>query len=112
MKIVVLDGFTLNPGDLEWKSFESLGEIDVYERTPSSDLSEALRTGVIAGAAVDVLSSAPPPRDNPLLAEERCRITPHPAWATLAARRRLMRQAFENLSSFLQGDMINIVNGY
>lgn len=76
-----------------------------------SDLADALREGVIAGAAVDVLSSEPPPPDNPLLGEKRCRITPHLAWATLAARRRLMRRAFENLDSFLHGQAINVVNG-
>jgi len=76
-----------------------------------NDLTQALRERVIAGAAVDVLSSEPPPPDNPLLGEERCRITPHLAWATLAARRRLMRQAFENLAAFSSGAAINVVNG-
>ena len=34
MKIVILDGYTLNPGDLDWKGFEALGEVTVYDRTP------------------------------------------------------------------------------
>ena len=38
MKIVVLDGFTLNPGDLSWEALESLGLCEIYERTPPVDL--------------------------------------------------------------------------
>ena len=42
MKIVVLDGYTLNPGDLSWKSFENLGEITVYDRTPEEKITERI----------------------------------------------------------------------
>ena len=73
------------------------------------DLAEALNRGRIAGAALDVLSVEPPPADNPLLAAANCIITPHIAWATFAARTRLMRIAAENLKAFLAGKPVNVV---
>ena len=68
-----------------------------------ADLAAALRAGRIAGAAVDVLSTEPPPADNPLLSAPRCLVTPHLAWATAAARRRLIAIAADNLRAFLAG---------
>ena len=73
-------------------------------------LAEALNAGRIAGAAVDVLSVEPPPAGNPLLRARNCLITPHLAWATRAARKRLMRVAVENVRAFLAGQPVNVVN--
>ena len=73
-------------------------------------LADALNSGRLAGAAVDVLSPEPPPADNPLLTANNCIITPHLAWATRAARSRLMQIAVENVRSFLQGKPQNLVN--
>ena len=42
MKIVILDGYTENPGDLSWEGFENIGELDVYDRTSLSDIKEAI----------------------------------------------------------------------
>ena len=42
MKIVVLDGYTENPGDLSWKGLESLGELTVYDRTPEEQVVERI----------------------------------------------------------------------
>lgn len=72
-------------------------------------LAQALRDGVLAGAGLDVLSSEPPHADNPLLTAPRCIVTPHVAWATLAARRRLMATAVENVRAWLAGAPINLV---
>ncbi|WP_159882071.1 D-2-hydroxyacid dehydrogenase [Paenibacillus puerhi] len=74
------------------------------------DLADALRAGTIAGAALDVLSAEPPDADNPLLRAPNCIITPHIAWATLEARRRLMDTAVDNVRCFLQGKPANVVN--
>jgi glycerate dehydrogenase len=74
------------------------------------DLAEALNTNRIAGAALDVLSSEPPASDNPLLSARNCLITPHIAWATLEARRRLLHAAAENIRAFLEGNPRNVVN--
>ncbi len=73
-------------------------------------LASALRDGVIAGAGVDVLSVEPPPADNPLLHAPNCFITPHLAWATRAARRRLIDELVANLESFLAGESRNRVD--
>jgi glycerate dehydrogenase len=72
-------------------------------------LADALNSGCIAGAAVDVLSKEPAPADNPLLTAKNCIITPHLAWATRAARSRLMEIAVENVRAFLQGRPQNVV---
>jgi glycerate dehydrogenase len=74
------------------------------------DLAEALNTGQLAGAAVDVVSSEPIQPDNPLLAAKNCLITPHIAWATLSARRRLMETTVSNISNFIAGTPTNVVN--
>jgi glycerate dehydrogenase len=72
-------------------------------------LAEALQRGTIAGAGLDVLSVEPPRPDNPLLTAPNCIITPHMAWATTAARRRLTRVLEENLAAFLAGQPQNVV---
>jgi glycerate dehydrogenase len=75
-----------------------------------ADLAAALTNGTIAGAGIDVLSKEPPPADNPLLKAPNCLITPHIAWATRAARERLLKVAVENLGCFLKEKPINVVN--
>jgi glycerate dehydrogenase len=73
-------------------------------------LAEALNAGKIAGAGLDVLACEPPPAGNPLLTARNCLITPHIAWATRAARIRLMQTAVANVRAFLAGKPQNVVN--
>ncbi|MBI2914779.1 MAG: D-2-hydroxyacid dehydrogenase [Firmicutes bacterium] len=75
-----------------------------------ADLAEALNGGVIAGAGLDVLSKEPPEPTNPLLSAKNCVITPHIAWATRAARARLMDTVVANVKAFLAGKPTNVVN--
>lgn len=74
-------------------------------------LAAALNEGRLAGAALDVLEVEPPPVDNPLLRAPNCLITPHQAWATRAARQRLMATAVANVRAFLAGQPENVVTG-
>lgn len=76
-----------------------------------TDLANALNSGVIAGAGLDVLSIEPPPADHVLLQGKNCIITPHQAWATQASRKRMMRIVADNIQAFLEGRAQNVVSG-
>ena len=73
-------------------------------------LANALNSEIIAGAGLDVLTAEPPAEDNPLTKAQNCIITPHIAWATLAARTRLIETIINNLTGFISGNKINVVN--
>lgn len=80
-----------------------------------ADLADALKAGVLAGAGLDVVSVEPPGVDssgvtNPLFAAPNCLITPHIAWATAEARKRLLGALIQNIRAFLEGDPTNVVN--
>ena len=75
-----------------------------------SDLAEALNEERIAGAALDVVSEEPIRPDNPLLHARNIILTPHIAWATRAARGRLLRETAANVRAFLSGAPQNVVN--
>ena len=76
----------------------------------SQALADALNSGQIAGAGLDVLEVEPPTAENPLFSAKNCQITPHIAWATRSARSRLMDTAVGNLAAFLKGQPQNVVN--
>ena len=73
-----------------------------------ADLAAALNAGRLAGAGLDVLATEPPAADNPLLAARNCFVTPHMAWATRAARGRLLATVVANLRAFLDGQPQNV----
>ena len=74
-------------------------------------LAEALDSGLIAGAGLDVVAAEPMVVGNPLRTAKNCMITPHNAWASLAARGRLMAVTAGNIAAFLRGEPMNVVNG-
>lgn len=75
-----------------------------------NDVAEALRSGQLAAYGADVMCQEPPREDNPLLAEPNAFITPHVAWATIDARRRLMKIAADNIKAFVEGKPVNVVD--
>ncbi|CAH8281544.1 glycerate dehydrogenase [Mariniflexile fucanivorans] len=74
------------------------------------DLKEALNSGKVAEAAVDVVSSEPIEENNPLLKAKNCIITPHIAWAPKESRARLLDTVVDNLKTYLDGNPKNVVN--
>lgn len=75
-----------------------------------ADLAEALNSGKVAGAGLDVVSTEPIRSDNPLLNARNCLITPHISWAPKESRQRIMDTTAENIRAFLKGTPIHVVN--
>jgi glycerate dehydrogenase len=71
------------------------------------DLAEALNSGKVAGAVLDVVSTEPIEANNPLLHAKNCIITPHISWAPKASRERLMNITIDNLEKYIEGNPIN-----
>ena len=80
------------------------GVIDEYA------LADALNNNEIFAAGLDVLTDEPMSKDCPLIGAKNCIITPHIAWASLEARKRLVKLVCENISAFINGNTINKVN--
>jgi len=97
LKLMKRDAFLVNT---------SRGPLIVEE-----DLARSLQNEEIGGAGLDVLTVEPPHENNPLFKAPNCYITPHIAWATRAARERLMKVTVENVRAFLAGKPQNVVNG-
>ena len=70
-------------------------------------VADALSAGKLYAVGVDVLEKEPPRKGSPLISAPRCYITPHIAWASAAARRRLIDIATQNVAAFMQGKMLN-----
>lgn len=82
-------------------------------RGPAIDeqaVADALRSGKLRGAAVDVISREPMDRSNPLLGAPNCIITPHMAWAPIESRQRIMDCTVRSIQAFLDGSPVNVVN--
>ena len=75
-----------------------------------NDLKEALETGIIAGAGLDVLQTEPPTEGSVLLGVKNCIITPHNAWASYESRQRLLNITLQNVKAFLKSTPQNVVN--
>lgn len=74
------------------------------------DLADALNSGKVAAAGLDVVSTEPIRADNPLLKAKNCVITPHISWAAKGSRQRIMDCAVANAKAYIEGNPINVVN--
>ena len=74
------------------------------------DLADALNSGKVAAAGLDVVSTEPIKGDNPLLKAKNCIITPHISWAPPESRQRIMNTTVENVTAYIAGTPINVVN--
>ncbi len=74
------------------------------------DLADALNSGKVAGAGVDVVSKEPIDMNNPLLLAKNCLVTPHISWAAKESRQRLMDTAVENIEKYLLKSPVNVVS--
>lgn len=74
------------------------------------DLADALNSGKVYAAGLDVVYTEPIKGDNPLLKAKNCLITPHISWAPVESRSRLMNIAVENLKQFISGKPVNVVS--
>ena len=73
------------------------------------DLADALKSGKVSAAAVDVVTNEPMSPDNPLLTAPNICITPHMAWASVEARKRLIQTVADNVRAYLNGESMNVL---
>lgn len=74
------------------------------------DVAEALKSGKLAGAGLDVVYTEPIKTDNPLLDAPNCILTPHMSWGAKEARQRIMDITVDNVKAYMKGDPVNVVN--
>ena len=75
-----------------------------------NDLANAVKSGKVAGAGLDVLTNEPPTTSSPLIGIDNMIITPHIAWAPLESRKRLLKVTIENIQGYMNGKPQNVVN--
>ena len=85
-------------------------ELEPGQKIVEQDLADALNSGKVAFAGLDVVSTEPIRADNPLLTVKNCIITPHMSWGSQGSRQRIMDCTVNNIKAFLNGTPENVVN--
>ena len=86
------------------------GAGNIFRAFPAAILNDALNSGKVAFAGLDVVSTEPIRADNPLLTAKNCIITPHMSWGSQGSRQRIMDCTVNNIRAFLNGTPENVVN--
>ena len=86
------------------------GAGNIFRAFPAAILNDALNSGKVAFAGLDVVSTEPIRADNPLLTAKNCIITPHMSWGSQGSRQRIMDCTVNNIRAFLSGTPKNVVN--
>ena len=86
------------------------GAGNIFRAFPAAILNDALNSGKLAAAGLDVVSTEPIRADNPLLKAKNCIITPHMSWGAKESRQRIMDCTADNIRAYLDGAPIHVVN--
>ena len=110
VKLPAFDHAAMTAATKEHPIWVHFGAGNIFRAFPAAILNDALNSGKMYAAGLDVAAVEPLPATSPLLTAKNCIMTPHIAWATKEARQRLMNIAVDNLRCFLDGKPQNVVN--
>ena len=110
VKLPAFDHAAMTAATKEHPIWVHFGAGNIFRAFPAAILNDALNSGKVAAAGLDVVSTEPIRGDNPLLKAKNCILTPHISWAPKESRQRIMDCTVDNVRAYLAGKPINVVN--